>query len=225
MRRSNLLNKCLWMFLLLASLTLAAAADPQYDKWMEVQTNLQSWTGDFTQTRSLKVLAQPLVSAGKVWVTPDKFRWDLGQPPQSTVLRLPDELLILYPQLKRAEKYPLAGIPPGPIKDALGLLDASFPRDRATMEARFKLVSAVPTNSIFEVTLEPRSSSARKIISNVIIGFHTNDFSMASTEMKFGDGSSLRNEFSNVKMNVPIDPSLFDSKLPPDYTVTQPLNQ
>ena len=80
--------------------------DLQYDRWMEVQTNLQSWNGDFTQTRSLKVLAQPLVATGKVWVTPDEFRWDLGNPVQSVVLRLPDQLLILYPQLKRAEKYP-----------------------------------------------------------------------------------------------------------------------
>jgi hypothetical protein len=43
--------------------------------------------------------------------------------------------------------------------------------------------------------------------------------------MKFGDGSSLRNDFTNVSMNVPIDPHTFDASLPTDYTVTEPLKQ
>src|SRR5476649_727547 len=134
--------------------TVAAAQgvgnDAQVNKWFEVQTNLQSWSGDFTQTRSLKVLSQPLVSTGRVWVKPGEFRWELGQPVQTIVLRRPDQLLIIYPRLKRAEKYPLDAVPTGPMKDALALLDASLPRDRATMEKSFALLSAMETNSILQ---------------------------------------------------------------------------
>jgi outer membrane lipoprotein-sorting protein len=43
--------------------------------------------------------------------------------------------------------------------------------------------------------------------------------------MKFADGSSLRNDFSNVVMNRPVDPALFEVKLPPDCTVVEPLKQ
>src|ERR1700691_1955963 len=74
------------LLVLVAAVTRATADDAQYDRWMEVQTNLQSWTGDFTQTRSLKVLAQPLITPGKVWVRPGEFRWELGQPVQTIVL-------------------------------------------------------------------------------------------------------------------------------------------
>ena len=56
---------------------------------------MQSWSGDFTQTRTLTVLNQPLVSHGKVWVKPGEFRWELGQPAQTIVLRRPDQLLII----------------------------------------------------------------------------------------------------------------------------------
>lgn len=218
-----------------ASLTLAGiclvnsavhatdTTDTQFNKWFEVQTNLQSWSGDFTQTRTLKVLNQPLVSTGKVWVTHDKFRWELGQPVQTIVLRQPDQLLIIYPRLKRAEKYPLGQVPSGPIKDALALLDATLPRDRTTMEKNFQLLSAAETNSILQMTLQPRSDSARKFIGQIIIGFHTNDFTIAATEMRFADGSSLRNDFTNVIINQPIEPDRFQEKLPPDYTVVEPL--
>jgi outer membrane lipoprotein-sorting protein len=208
---------------LAVSIVHAADNDAQFNKWFEVQTNLQSWSGDFTQTRSLKVLAQPLVSTGRVWVTPGQFRWELGQPVQTIVLRKPDQLLIIYPRLKRAEKYPLEGVPTGPIKDALALLDASLPRDRATMEKNFLLVSATETNSILQMTLQPRSDSARKFISEILIGFHTNDFSIAATEMKFADGSSLRNDFTNVVINQPIPSAMFEAKLSPDFTVVEPL--
>ena len=210
---------------LVASMTQADPNDAQFNKWFEVQTNLQSWSGDFTQTRTLKVLNQPLVSPGRVWVTHNEFRWELGQPVQTIVLRQPDQLLIVYPRLQRAEKYPLGAVPSGPIKDALALLDATLPRDRATMEKNFQLISATETNSTLQMTLQPRSDSARKFIGEIIIGFHTNDFMIASTEMRFADGSSLRNDFTNVITNQLVVPERFQIKLPPDYTVVEPLKQ
>jgi outer membrane lipoprotein-sorting protein len=208
-----------------AGVSRGADFDAQFAKWFEVQTNLQSWAGDFTQTRTLTVLNQPLVSRGKVWVKPGEFRWELGQPAQTIVLRDPHQLLIIYPRLKRAEKYPLDGVPAGPIKDALALLDASLPRDRATMEKNFQLVSATATNSILQMTLQPRSESARKFIGEVKIGFRTNDYTIAETEMKFADGSKLHNDFTNVVLNAPIDPKLFTADLPANFTVSEPLKK
>lgn len=213
------------LLLLTATLAHAVDYDARFNQWFAVQTNLQSWAGDFTQTRSLKVLAQPLKTTGKVWVKPGEFRWELGQPAQTIVIRQPEQLLIIYPHFKRAEKYPLNGVPSGPMKDALALLDASLPRDRASMEEHFELLSATATNSILQMTLQPRSEAARKFIGQIMIGFHTNDFTIACTEMQFADGSKLRNDFTNVVLNQPIDPKLFSAQLPPDYTVAEPLKQ
>lgn len=213
-----------WLLLcLVAAVSRGAEYDAQFEKWLAAQTNLQSWAGDFKQTRALKVLAQPLVSAGKVWVKPGEFRWELGQPVQTIVLRRADQLLIVYPRLKRAEKYPLEGVPPGPMRDALALLDASLPRDRAAMEAHFRLLTAALTNSTLQVVLQPKSDAARKFIGEILIGFRTNDYAIAATEMRFGDGSSLRNDFSNVVLNQPLDPKLFVPDVPADYTVVEPL--
>jgi outer membrane lipoprotein-sorting protein len=203
----------------------AAKFEGLFGHWFAAQTNLQSWSADFTQTRSLKVLAEPLVATGKVWVASSRFRWELGQPAQTIVLRQPDQLVIIYPRLKRAERYPLSGVPPGPARDALALLDASLPRDRASMEERFRPLSAAETNSTLQVVLEPKSASARKFIREILIGFRTNDFSIAVTEMRFADGSCLRNDFANVALNPPIDPARFQAELTPDFTVVEPLRR
>ena len=216
-----------WLPLLIAaSLSRAADNDAQFERWFAAQTNIQTWAADFTQTRSLKVLNQPLVATGKVWVAvPDRFHWELGQPPQTIALRQPEQLMLIYPRLKRVEKYSLTGVPPGPLKDAFALLDASFPRDRATMEGRFRLLSAMETNATLLVQLQPRSASARKFISEILIGFRTSDFSIAVTDMKFADGSSLRNDFTNTVINQPVPPEMFDPKLGADMTVVEPLRK
>ncbi len=210
----------------MASLALASEPPSLFDRWLAAQTNLHTWTADVIQTRSLKVLSQPLVSTGKVWVVvPDRFRWELGQPAQTVALRLPDHLFLFYPRLKRAEKYPIAGAPPGPWKDALALLEASFPRSRAELESRFRVVIPPQTNSVAQLSLQPKSASARKFIREILIGLHTNDCSMAWTEMRFTEGWSLRNDFVNGVINPPLDPALFEPKMGSEVTIVEPLGR
>jgi outer membrane lipoprotein-sorting protein len=221
------LRRGIWIPLCLAAVVShAAVSDQMFERWFAAQTNILSWTADFTQTRALKVLTQPLTATGKVWVSvPAFFRWELRHPSETIALRQPDQLLLIYPKLKRAEKYSLTDVPPGPLRDALALLDASFPRDRATMEGRFRLLSAVETNSTLQVTLQPKSSAARKFINEIMVAFRTNDFAIAVTALKFSDGSSLRNDFTNTVINPTIPPETFTPKLASDITVVEPLGR
>ena len=196
------------------------------DQWIAAQTNLHTWTADIVQTRNFKTLAEPLVSTGKVWIAvPDRFRWELGQPPQTIALRQPAELTIVYPRLKRVEKYPLLTGQTGPWRDALALLDASFPRSRTNLEAQFQILALTQTNGIAELSLQPRSAAARKFIARLEISFRADDFSPVGTALTFSDGSSLSNVFSHPVLNPPLDPQLFEVKMEPDYTVVEPLKQ
>jgi outer membrane lipoprotein-sorting protein len=211
----------------LAVLTAHAAGQSSVlDTWFSAQTNLHSFTADVIQTRTLKVLSQPLVSTGKVWVViPNRFRWEIGQPAQTIALRQPDTLFLIYPRLKRAEKYPLNDNQPGPWRDALALLEASFPRSRADLESRFRVLSVTPTNASWELMLQPKNALARQMMAEIGITVRTNDFSLAATEMKFADGSRMRNDFTNVALNPVLGEGLFDAKLEAGVTVVEPLRQ
>ena len=214
-------------FLLVAVLSARAAEPgPVLDTWFAAQTNLHSFTADVIQTRTLKVLSQPLVSTGKVWVViPNRFRWEIGQPAQTIALRQPDTLYLIYPRLKRAEKYPLTGNQPGPWRDALALLEASFPRSQADLESHFRVLSVTQTNANWELRLQPRNAMARQMMAEIGITVRTNDFSLAATEMKFADGSSMRNDFTNVVLNPVLGDDIFDAKLDPGITVVEPLSR
>ncbi|MCZ7635830.1 MAG: outer membrane lipoprotein carrier protein LolA [Verrucomicrobia bacterium] len=194
--------------------------------WLGAQGELKTWSADFTQTRTLKVLTEPLRTPGRLWfAAPDQFRWELGQPPQTIALRRTNELFVIYPRLKRAERYPMTAAGGETWRDALALLDAGFPSGRAEFDARFRVLSLVETDGLATVSLEPRSVSARKFIKEIRLTLRTSDLALTANELRFADGSSLRNDFTNALANVAIPPERFDPALPADIQVVEPLKR
>ena len=194
--------------------------------WLSAQTDLRTWKAEFTQTRMLKALTQPLVATGRVWfVVPNRFRWELGSPAQTIALRQSDQMFVIYPLLKRAERYALAGPGAGQWREALALLEAGFPRDRAELQARFHVLSLTETNSAWQLALQPASAFARRMMPEIRLSLATNDFSLIATEMVFADGSRMRNDFTNATLNASFGDAVFDWKPGPEFKVTEPLGK
>ena len=194
--------------------------------WLKAQADLETWEADFTQTRTLRTLKQPLVSAGHVWFAmPNQFRWELGNPAQTIAVRDDQQMLVIYPRLKRAERYPLAGTDAGMLGEALALLDAGFPRDRQTFEERFRIKTLAQTNSVYLLGLEPARASARRMIPLIQLTLATNDLALLANEIVLPDGSRMRNDFTNARLNVTFEANRFTPELGAEYKVTEPLKR
>ena len=205
---------------------VAAEDNPLLSSWLGAQTNIQSWSADFIQTRTFKSLAQPLTATGHIWFAePNRFRWELGNPPQTIAVRATNELLVIYPRLKRAERYPLSGTQTGEWRDALALLESGFPRSEAEISSRFKILSQTITNEVCELSLQPKSVSARKMMPQIKIAFGTNDFSLRGTELQFADGSTMRNSFTHPVLNPTIDKGVFSPQIESDFRIVEPLKK
>lgn len=201
----------------------AAGADA-LEAWFNAQTNVHTWSADFTQTRKLKSLTRPLTAHGKVWfAAPNRFRWQL-EPDQTIAVRTADELLIFYPKLKRVERLNL-GTASGPWRDSLALLEAGFPRSKDQLQAQFELSSQKQIGSVFELTLKPRSVAARKMMPQIKIEFDTEKLLLLATELEFADGSTMRNDFQNPGLNPLIPQETFMPEIPPDYRIEEPLKR
>lgn len=208
---------------LMALRTPAQSADEALQTWLGSQTQLNSWTADFTQTRHLAALTQPLSAPGRVWFeAPDRFRWELGQPARSVALRDGEDLLVLSPALKRAERYSLGGTARGPVKDALALLDTGFPRDAATFRARFDVLGLTATNATWIFRLRPRLAATRQLLPALSLEIRTNDMALVATELRFTDGSRLRNDFTNAVRNPSIAADRFSTALDASWTLSNP---
>src|SRR2546425_913696 len=208
---------------LLTSASLASDTNSVLSLWLSAQANIQTWSADVIQTRTLKSLIQPLTATGHVWfAAPNRFRWELGSPPQTIAVRQPDQMLVIYPRLKRVEKYPLTGNHNGKWRDTLALLEAGFPRSPQELESKFRIVSEITTNHSLEVSLQPKSASARRLMPQVKVAFSTNDFSLKATELQFADGSTMRNSFTNATLNPKVDESIFTPEVGADFKVVAP---
>jgi outer membrane lipoprotein-sorting protein len=211
------------LFLVVSS-GMASDTNSPLQGWLNAQTNVHTWSAKVVQTRTLKSLTQPLIAAGRVWfAAPNRFRWELGDPPQTIAVRQSDQMLVLYPRLKRAEKYPLTGKQSSQWRDMLALLEAGFPSSRGELESKFRIVAEATTNAAHEVTLQPRSASARRLMPQIKVAFSTNDFSLRATELKFADGSTMRNDFTNANLNPKLDESLFVPGIGADFKIIEPL--
>src|SRR4051812_34326943 len=110
----------------------AADTNAFINQWLAAQSNLKTWTADFTQTRVLKTLKQPLQAQGHLtFAAPSNFRWQLGDPAQTIAIRNSNEMTVIYPKLNRGERYPLGAAGNEPWRDALALMDAGFPASSA----------------------------------------------------------------------------------------------
>jgi len=205
---------------------LASDNNPPIAAWLNAQTNIQTWSATVNQTRALKALTEPLTTTGRVWfAAPNRFRWEILTPSQTIAVRQPDQMLVIYPRLKRAERYSLNSQQPGLWKDTLSLLEAGFPRSQAEIDARFKILSQSVSNQICELLLQPRSPGARRLLPQIKVAFATNDFALRATELQFADGSTMRNDFSHSQLNPPLEADLFTPKLESDFKLVEPLKK
>ncbi len=204
----------------------AADTGSVLNSWFAAQQKVQTWSADFTQTRALKSLTQPLIGHGHVsFAMPDDFRWELGNPPQTIAIRHGDQMYVIYPHLKRAELYPMGANAPAQLRAALSLLQAGFPRSRDEFDSEYNILSLTETNGAYNLALQPKSPAARQMMSQLQIGLSTTDYTLTSTELTFADGSTLRNDFTNTALNPALDKTMFNWTPPADYTVVNPLSQ
>jgi outer membrane lipoprotein-sorting protein len=208
--------------LTLGSASAGFAADALSD-WLSWQTNLLTWSANVRQIRTLKSLAQPVTTTGQVWFcAPNLFRWELGNPPRTIAIRDPDRLTLLYPVLERAEIYRLTEDTQGPWRDSLALLEAGFPRDRATLDSRFQILELRTNAPNLEIALQPKSRAARRWMRRIEITVDLRNHVLLATDLTFADGSRLRNEFMDAAINPSIPADRFRPEIPPGYLRSEP---
>jgi outer membrane lipoprotein-sorting protein len=214
------------LFATIAQTVAGAALDPTVESWLAAQTNIKTWSADFVQTRNFKSLTQPLTKKGHLWfAAPNQFRWELGNPAETIAVKGPNELQVIYPRLKRVERFPMSGEQAGPWKDALALLEAGFPRNASELETQYNILQQSVQKPVARVVLQPKSAAARRMMPQILIEFDTEKLSLRSTELQFADGSSFRNDFDHALLNPSLDPQQFTPALPSDYKIVEPLKK
>ncbi len=202
-----------------AFLSLAAFAPAQEKnvdvaplrKWVDQQRDVRTISADFVQTRRLRVLRDPVSRPGRIWFSPPgRFRWELGRPPETIVLRRDRQAFLISVKKKEARAFP-----PDQVAEKNGMQDLpamEFPMavDYADFAARFDVLAVEVAGGRCDADILPRDAQAQKFLKRIRISFDVTTGQLLAFEVASRDGSVLRNEFSNVRLNGKIDPSVFD---------------
>ncbi len=207
----------LLLALIAARPTFAAGDKPDLaplKRWLARQEEVRTVQADFVQTRTFHALRDPLASPGHLWFSaPNRFRWELGDPPKTVVLRKGEGGFLIQPNKRRAERLDSAtsGQPGG--SNAMPMLNFPLAKDYEDFNRQFEVLALAATGTRCRAELLPRDPQARKFLETLRLDFDTDTGNLLSFEAVTKDGSSLRNEFSNVRLNQKIDPRVFDFDL------------
>lgn len=207
--------RAVFLTLLLAASSALAEAPTDLaplKKWLARQDDFHSVSADFMQTRALRVLRDPVATPGRLWFSaPDTMRWELGTPAKTIVLRKGDGLLIVLPAKKTAERHAAAGA--GRQMGGVAMMRFPLAKDLADFQRQFDVLALTTADNRCRVEAAPRDPQARKFLATMKLDFDTANGHLLAFEMTMRDGSSMRSEFSNVRVNQKIDRAVFDYDL------------
>lgn len=202
-------------FLFLLCTWPALAAEPldmtPVKKWLAKQEDLHTVQADFTQTRALRALRSPIATPGHMWFAmPDSLRWELGDPAKTIVIRKGDTYVIIQPAKKKAERYKAEAIAKKGGSMGFAMINFPIAKDFADFNRQFETLAVNVTDNHCHLEILPRDAQAKKMLAAIKFDFDTATGHLLSFELTTRDGSSMRSDFTNVRMNQKIDRHVFD---------------
>lgn len=188
-------------------------------KWIARQNEVRTVQADFTQTRSFRALKDPLTSPGRLWFSaPHSFRWEVGEPAKTVVLRKGDTALLIQPARKRAQRFSAAdlGNPGG--ANPLPMMNFPLATSFEDFNRQFEVQAINVEGTRCHVELQPRDPQSQRFLDSLLLDFDTGTGYLLDFEVRTHDGSTMRNDFTNVRFNQKVDPQVFDYDLT-GYTV------
>ena len=138
--RSSVLLLCLPLLAEASRADSGTSGEEDVVRWLETNEGLTTLKVEFTQTRRLVSLKNPIRQKGVLWLDhpSNRFRWQTGNPPKTIVVREGKELLIIRPPTAESSnggRQAEEEVPAGP--SSPGAFPAPCPTSaRSTVSAR-----------------------------------------------------------------------------------------
>jgi outer membrane lipoprotein-sorting protein len=206
------------------AMPVAAASTPKADSLDDVirkvqlaQTKTETLEADFRQEKSLALMAKPEVSTGRfVYSKPNNVLWSYNAPKRVTMLIANGMLTTYYPDLNKAERIEVKRYQDRIFK----YMGASGAIDELGAWFNFTFTNT-SDKSYYALDLDPKSKTIAKRVRHIRIYIDKSSYLTTQFEYTEGDGDKTRYEFTNVKVNAPVEQSRFTLQLPSSVRVEQ----
>ena len=183
----------------------AYAADAGFEELRKNSAQIKTIQADFNQTKSMKILAKPLISEGRFYfAAPDSFRWEYLKPLKSIVINHKGQTKrYIYSGGKMVEDE--SGGAQG-MKIILGEI-TSWMSGKFDQNPSFK--AALKEGTYTQITLTPVGQNMDGMLQKVIITISKKDAAVKSVKIIESETSSTIIDFKNTQTNKNIPESIF----------------
>lgn len=202
--------------LLLASVTLAAAAEPAapdtaaLEAWLERQPSIRTLEARFTQERRLPTLKQPVVADGRLaFQRPGKLRWELGDPPATLAISDGDRLTLVEVGAKLARRIDARS----PQARQFTLLASDAFQDAPSFHRNFEVAGHQLKDGIHQYSLRALDRRLRAKLPLLLLEIDPARNELRAIEIELPDRSRLRSVFREIRINPALDPARFQFPL------------
>lgn len=179
-------------------------------RWLATNSGVKSLKIDFTQTRVMRSIKVPIRQSGTLWLdhANSRFRWQVGSPPQTIVVKPGRELIIIRTPMKKYEKRaPGTGDAPG-----MAALVNGFPRTLSSFQRKYRILQVENKRSSYRIVAAPLGSGARGVKTFTYL-VDSKSYRLTGIEIDLKDGSSIKTVFNKVVPNAAVSRSLFQPSL------------
>ena len=202
----------------------AAARPPKADSLDDVirkvqlaQSKTNTLQADFRQEKTLSLLAKSEISTGRfIYSKPNNVLWTYNAPKRVTMLIANGMLTTYYPDLNKAERIEVKRY-----QDRIfRYMGASGAIDELGAWFNFTFTNT-SDKSYYTLDLDPKSKTIAKRVRHIRIFIDKTSYLTTQFDYTEGDGDKTRYEFTNIKVNAPVEQSRFTLQLPSSVRVEQ----
>jgi outer membrane lipoprotein carrier protein len=174
---------------------------------------------DFQEQRVIRLMKNPILSAGKVWFQPpNKFRREVKGSSPSLTVSDGRQLWIYYPNFKSAERYPLGK--GSPLDSTVAAINSSL--NLEDVENTFQ-IAAAKTGNGYELRLMPRAPSMKRVFQKLDLRIN-DQLRVERTDMLLPNGDRIVTTYSDQTHGA-VPASMFEFTPPPGTEVSTPLGR
>jgi outer membrane lipoprotein-sorting protein len=182
------------------------------------QAEIRTLQADFEQRRVSRLLAEPSVSQGRLYLrVPDQVRWEYLSPRTMTVLIAGGYATTYRPDERRAERVAIGRMQ----RRVFHYMTVTEPLDELRDHFSFTFRDPIGTKGHYQLILKPTGPIIARRISELAIEIDRREYLPLSFSYTEPDGDSTSYKFRNVVRNGEIDEAMFSLELPPDVEVVE----
>ena len=180
------------------------------------QASVTTLEADFTQEKTLGLLAGPVSSSGTFsFRKPNQALWKYTSPEPMTMLISSGTMTTYYPEMKRAERVDV-----GRFQDRIfRFMGAVSSVEELSKSFSFRFVDRA--NEPYRLELKPTTPGVSRRVKGITLWIDRNRYIVSGFEFREADGDTTRYRFTNIRLNPSIPPSRFTLALPPGTKVEQ----